>query len=785
MNESEALPKPVTWLEKQRVAIGIFLLAFFTRFLNLCSFALHPPQTFLHDPFPYDRAASEILRGGAYLTTPFFKPPLYAYFLAALYHFMGQQYLTSMLAQTAVGSFSCILVYRLAKRLFGKPTGVLAGLIAVFYGVFILYDALPSKVTLEIFLSLVFLVGLENVLRKPGLRKVFWLGMAMGLLALVRPVILFFGLSVPFLFAFFFREKETKKTVLKYAGVYVVALSLLPFIATVRNSVVEKGSLVFIDYQTGIRFYSGNNARANGGIPYVPGVGAEYDLPLLHDFAEHEAGHKLNFTQESAYWMRRGLGFVRRNPAGAARLFLKKAYFFWNGYEIPGTVSVYQYEDFSKVLDVLITGRRAAFYFPFGILGAFSIFGMALRAREWRRFLFLYLYVLVVMLGTVAFVVSSASRAAVVPVLIVFAAHALHYFYLKIKSRHSLLELQGVFLIVLIFVFNLPLAARATQGYPEAVESPKAGECLQAKQYVQALALFDEGTKKYPFDRDYWIGKGEAQLGLGDKAAAFRTFEEARKKFPENKRLHDDYEKADRAAHPQKFEAKALLEKAKHLFDDKKIGEALAALRKANEIYPRDGEILFQLGYFSEYNNQGKRYGPGAPLEKAVEYYRESIAVADVRPPAFNMALLYDNNHVGTLKDAEKAWKDYLVIDPENGYAKMRLRDIESQIAENSEELDAAKGSEGAGSIRPGADYAAAPAASVPAGGPAKDAEAFKRLMRQALEDQAAGRREAADEEYLKALTINPNTDEADKLLGKYVSEKSRREASGAKPSSR
>ncbi len=65
---------------------------------------------------------------------PYFRPPGYAYFLAAVYKLTGPDYFGPRVVQMALGLLNAFLAFLLARRYFGNTAGlVLAGLMATFW----------------------------------------------------------------------------------------------------------------------------------------------------------------------------------------------------------------------------------------------------------------------------------------------------------------------------------------------------------------------------------------------------------------------------------------------------------------------------------------------------------------------------------------------------------------------------------------------------------------------------------------------------------------------------
>ncbi|MCB0729131.1 MAG: tetratricopeptide repeat protein, partial [Ignavibacteriae bacterium] len=115
--------------------------------------------------------------------------------------------------------------------------------------------------------------------------------------------------------------------------------------------------------------------------------------------------------------------------------------------------------------------------------------------------------------------------------------------------------------------------------------------------------------------------------------------------------------------------------------ESERIDEGLAFLQKAEKRFPDNFEILFQLGKAYEYDSE---------ITKAIKYYFKSF---EATPLENKKARANCYNEIGALlaesgkeEEAEKIWKEGLVIDPANKMIKnnLKLTDI-NEDDENDE----------------------------------------------------------------------------------------------------
>jgi 4-amino-4-deoxy-L-arabinose transferase-like glycosyltransferase len=140
-----SLQAGLTRLSRPRpAAVAIFILALAVRVTyNLTIATNYTPTSDAHE---YDQLARNLLQWHCYCifapghaTT--YRPPVFPLFLAGVYLLSGAHPLAGRLALSVVGAVTCMLVCVMARDLFGRRTGLLAGVIAATYPQLFVYDA--------------------------------------------------------------------------------------------------------------------------------------------------------------------------------------------------------------------------------------------------------------------------------------------------------------------------------------------------------------------------------------------------------------------------------------------------------------------------------------------------------------------------------------------------------------------------------------------------------------------------------------------------------------------
>src|SRR5258708_3316680 len=141
------------------------------------------------DARAYDEWARRIAGGDWIGREVFYQAPLYPYFLGLIYRVAGRDLFVVRVCQALVGSASCALLGGAAARIFSKPAGVIAGLALALYAPAIFFDGLLQKSVLDVFfvcLALWLITKTGTAETAERFRSFFWLGIAMGGLALTR-----------------------------------------------------------------------------------------------------------------------------------------------------------------------------------------------------------------------------------------------------------------------------------------------------------------------------------------------------------------------------------------------------------------------------------------------------------------------------------------------------------------------------------------------------------------------------------------------------------------------
>lgn len=294
----------------------------------------------------------------------YFVSPLYIYFLAALIKFGGGSLFVVKVAQIALGTAGCGLLWITAREWFSERAAWIALGFAALTGAFTFYEILVLQAALDPFLTAADLVLFTLALRRGGWGWAVLAGIAWGVHVLNRPNTLVVSLGLCGLLLLSSRHRRLVP--LLAAGLLV---ALLP--VSLRNAIAA-GTFSPVPSHGGLNLYIGNNPRADGTYHAVPGVtpniGGQADD--ARRVAEQGEGRPLSDEEVSSYFTRRALAWWREDPVAAATLLLKKVAYTVNRGWLTLNYSYPFYRDQSSVLRVLMIGPWVLV--PLGFLGLWA-----------------------------------------------------------------------------------------------------------------------------------------------------------------------------------------------------------------------------------------------------------------------------------------------------------------------------------------------------------------------------------------------------------------------------
>ncbi len=625
--------------------LAIFVLAFALRIIYLLQMRSNPhffsPTM---DPLYHDVWAQNIAGGNWIGGKIFFRAPFYAYFLAVVYKIFGHSYLIPRLIQHLVGSFSCVLVYLVAKRMFNRKIAILSGFLAASYGMFLYFEGELLLDSFLVFFDLLLILLLLKAGEVPKLSRWFLCGIVLGFSAITRPNILFF---IPFVwlwfFLLFFKEKGLKKVIF-FCLMFVLGSALVIFPVTLRNYIVGK-DLVLIASQGGINFLIGNNSNADGMSAVFYKEAWQY-----RDFehmAEKEAGRSLKPSEVSSFYYNKGINFLISKPGEAVKLWAKKLYIFWNKFEVSNNQDIYFSRRYSSLIRILPLG--------FWLIGPLALTGIALSLRDRKKRLLPIFFIFSYMLTVIMFFVTSRFKLPVFPFLIIFSSFALFELWERLKSKSFSRIIRLLLLVACFSVFTNSNCYHLSVGDFSQSYFSLGNVNLKAGKLNQALEQYDLALDNNPSLRRVHLNKGIVFLRQKKYQEAEEEFRLELKNNPQEDRAHNNlsalyrmqklYDKAIQAAqkaieikvyYPEAYMNLALAYKEKG--DLQKAREVLEKGRRSVQPFPEANYLLGEI-----YQAEGK-------LDSAVLEYQKVLTLDVFQDVAYNLETLASMQDLSEMK---------------------------------------------------------------------------------------------------------------------------------------
>ena len=619
---------------------GIFFFSFVLRLIYLSQMSSNPYFTSpAMDALYHDLWAQAIAQGNWIGDQVFFRAPFYPYFLGTVYKLFGHNYFIPRLIQHLIGSFSVILIYFLARRLFNRRIATLSAILTSIYGVMVYYEDELLLDFLLVFFGVLLILLLHRAEDNPGKSKFFLAGLVTSLFAITRPNILIF---IPFvLFWILLLLKVNLKRKIVFSLFFLVGLFVLILPITARNYLVGK-DFVLISSQGGINFYIGNNPQADGTSAILPPYGDDWEYQDAAYEVQGSIGKIPRPSEVSDYYLKKGVDFILHSPQKFLSLFLKKTYLFWNSFEISNNQDIYFFRQYSSLIRILPVG--------FWIIGPLSLLGMFLSLKSWKKYFLVLTFVLSYLFSVLLFFVNSRFRLPVLPFLIVLSSFALIqlFGYLKGSSFKKFFLSMALFLLFFFLsnsnFYHLDKANFAQSYFSLGNLFLKKGNLQDARaEYLLAL-------KENPSLQRAHLNLGNIYFHQKDYSRAEKEFQEELKANPRQEKAYNNLSVLYRIQGDD-LKAITLAKQAleiKPYYKEAYVNLALAYLKTENylsaesslvstlALFPSFAELRFYLGLV--YQKQGKS---NQALREYMQLMSQKPETQDIE---YNLGLIYSKD---------------------------------------------------------------------------------------------------------------------------------------------
>ena len=315
--------------------------------------------------------------------------------------------------QGILDTLTVLLIYLLARRLYGVRAAVYASLGAAVYVPFIVYQGQilsESVLSLAVVAFFFVVLGLEGRLSP---RRAAACGLLLGLSIAAKPTCIVFA---PLGVVLVLRESGWKLRPVIAPLAVMAALCLAVLAPFAYRNYRAVGEFHLVRGNSGVMLYMGNNPDASGAYRNPSG-------PAADELSAKSAA--LPLAQKDALYRAAALRFVADNPRKALALLWTKFCFFFGAREIPNNISVTLF-------------RQTTFLLPnafatWGLVLPFAVAGFLFSLRM-RNVLFVAGQILIYSATIILFVVVGRYRLAVVPLLFPAAGFAAAELILAIKS---------------------------------------------------------------------------------------------------------------------------------------------------------------------------------------------------------------------------------------------------------------------------------------------------------------------------------------------------------------
>ena len=632
------------------------------------------------DSADYDDLARALLERRQAHTPLFWQPVFYPLYLAAVYLLTNSSIWAAKLIQVALGAATCLLTYRLGDRIFGRSTGILAGLFVALYGPLIFFEAellaTGWAALWAVGLTLLFIRTAETNRLLPALA----LGIVGALSVITRPTFLPVFVAGCVWLVWMWRrgdrpvQRIAPKLALAAAGFTLIAVP----VAGLNYGLT--GHFGIMPASGGINLYIGNNPTATETTTLRPGHAwdALAELPARHGVANDPWARERFFYRQATYYN------ISSHPGAFLGGLAHKSLEFVSSREIPRSLDVYVFRAWSYTLSAL-AWKVGGFGFPFGILLPLAAVGAV---WHWRKlpgpiWLALTLYPLAILLVFVA----ARYRMPLVPIIAILAAAGGVAIGGALRVRDwRRLGLSGGVTAAMLLLSTLPGPFPAERiNYRAELHQFLGNRLFQEHKLVEAVQQYKVALAFAPEDADVHGKLAEALLEVGLPDEAITHYEASLRTRPDSaanaaalgvvllqqgevERAIAAYQQAVRID-PEFGKAYSNLGVA--LQQSGRLDDAIAAYRAAARLDPNEATIQYNLGVALA--QRGDAQGAIDALHRSLEINPGNI---DLR---CELALTFFRN--GQRSEALKELHAALRIDPDHQRAQSLLMHIQRNRA--------------------------------------------------------------------------------------------------------
>ncbi|MDP6529653.1 MAG: glycosyltransferase family 39 protein [Gemmatimonadota bacterium] len=447
---------------------------------------------------------------------PLWFAPLYPTLLGLIFAVAGPSAEVIRWVQTLLGCGTAVLVASLAGRVASRRAALMAGLALAVLPAALFFEGRLLYTSITLFGTALFLRLLVEAWEEPrgALRYSVWAGLALGLLGLARSNVLLFAPVGALLLLW---RRGWRSGVLFGAGVCVMLLPVL-----LRNGVtsgewtpmtVNGGMILATSFEEGS---VGGRAGLRGPTDFGPGGSYQRE-------AEQALGRRVSLAEASRYHRDLAVSRVRNDPAGAARLVVRKVALLFNAREIGDNLDL----EFMRERSVVLRWIPAPW--AIGMAAALAGAVVAVRRRK-ESHLLLLAFALVYAISLLVFFVNSRYRLPLaVPGAVLGAVGVCRILDLARLRKWRPLALPALVVSVVLAAGLRDPGVRADP----ALRLLAVGAALEgAGDHEEALAMTDAAIEQAPEIPGAYQNRAVSLLALGRRREALAAATEALRRNP-------------------------------------------------------------------------------------------------------------------------------------------------------------------------------------------------------------------------------------------------------------
>lgn len=475
-------------------------------------------------------------------TTPFFRPPGYPYFLAALYALTGCRPLAAVALQMLLGLTNGWLLFRLGRDLVGRRAALLAaaGLCCTWTSIYFEGELLAPVLLVHLLLWL--LLAMQRWSARGTVASALGIGVLLGLFGLCLPnALVLWPVLVCWVWWRARRRTATappsaRSIAIRFTLASVAGLALAIAPATLRNYAVAD-DFVLISSNGGVNLYIGNHPTADGYSARIPILGdltglsgwTCFDQPAIVRGVERLVGRPLRASEVSAFFAGKAWDYFRSEPLASFGLWLRKAALFWGPLEVANNRELELVRADSAVLAWL---PGFPIVWPLTLLGGCALLRQRAPNRSSPLPWLAAALALALFASYLPFFVAGRYRAPLLPVLWLFAACGLQHLW---SLRHAARTGQALAWLGAA----LALLALAQVRWVDYRPDPgryyfQAGDaCRRLGDTDGAIAAFRRAVAAAPDSAEAHNSLGALLLQQGDPAMALASLQSALRVAPQ------------------------------------------------------------------------------------------------------------------------------------------------------------------------------------------------------------------------------------------------------------